>query len=926
MVEYKRIKGGEKNELSGVPFNMEELELVCDLYVEVDGKGIHENNPKIHALANKLGRTVRSIENQLLGFRAVDTGNAGRQNFNILIPNIWNRRRSILTQNELEGEIKITKKKSVNLDEFKFRISSQLKNIIGKELITDDYVAVFELVKNSFDAYAKKINIIFGEKNIIIADDGKGMDKEDLIRKWLFVGYSAKKEGIEDERIKGEEYKSYRDKIQTKSNFAGAKGIGRFSTDRLGERMTLTTKTPSIKSLYWQISINWGDFESDAEEEFIDMEIKYESFIESPIPDFKNGTVIEISNLRSVWPREKKLNLKHSLEKLINPFQNVDKNDGKSSFNIRINSSEDILKDKEIKSVGNYSNREIVNGLVHNFIFETLDIKTTQIISYISEDQLTIITELIDRNNLIYKIVEQNNYQYLNPQSRIHLYYLNRSAKVNFSKLMKIPSVQFGSIFLFNNGFRVFPIGEPGDDPFRIDRRKGQGYARHLGTRELIGQVELWGNSEQFVESSSRNQGFIESSGTNELENYFLSILTRLEKYVAPILWKIKDRTGDEDELLDYNAKTHILELISKLAGNENIQLLEYSKELVSIIKDKTEDTPPEVFEYLEQIASKTEDGILKGEIIKTRELYIQLTRLKEEEERKRIESEERAKEEERKRKDAEEKAKEEERKRKEADYQRLKAEEEVRKERARRIAEEQHRRQRESQVRFLESVKSLDIEDVLIMHHQIGIDANTIDTTIHNFRKKLAKKKVLTIEDVDNLLCDIILINKKILAVSRFTTRENFMAAARVTTDDIISFIKSYIFDIYKYHFDDDVSIKTIDNLKKPFIIEFKPIEFTIIIDNLISNSKRQNAKNITFTFSVLDDNLAINYIDDGDGLDKSLKNPNIIFEKGITTTRGSGLGLYHVSNILTEMRNSTIKVNPLKKGIEFIIILNNN
>ena len=74
MARYKRIEGGEKNDLSGTPFTREELEDVYDLYMEIDGKGIHENNPKIHKLAEQLTRTIRSVENQLLGYRAVDTG------------------------------------------------------------------------------------------------------------------------------------------------------------------------------------------------------------------------------------------------------------------------------------------------------------------------------------------------------------------------------------------------------------------------------------------------------------------------------------------------------------------------------------------------------------------------------------------------------------------------------------------------------------------------------------------------------------------------------------------------------------------------------------------------------------------------------------------------------------------------------------
>ncbi len=61
-----------------------------------------------------------------------------------------------------------------------FKVGSYLKNIIGKDLITDDYIAVFELVKNSYDAHAKNVEITFEDDKIIIADDGKGMSLDDL--------------------------------------------------------------------------------------------------------------------------------------------------------------------------------------------------------------------------------------------------------------------------------------------------------------------------------------------------------------------------------------------------------------------------------------------------------------------------------------------------------------------------------------------------------------------------------------------------------------------------------------------------------------------------------------------------------------------------------------------------------------------------
>src|SRR5690606_26210349 len=93
-------------------------------------------------------------------------------------------------------------------------------------------------VKNSFDADATEVKIIFeniysGDTKIIIQDNGKGMDYDDLINKWLFVAYSAKRNGTEDE--------DYRNKLKSERFYAGAKGVGRFSCDRLGRYLNLIT-------------------------------------------------------------------------------------------------------------------------------------------------------------------------------------------------------------------------------------------------------------------------------------------------------------------------------------------------------------------------------------------------------------------------------------------------------------------------------------------------------------------------------------------------------------------------------------------------------------------------------------------------------------------------------------------------------------
>ena len=76
----------------------------------------------------------------------------------------------------MEASKLIAKQSSANeVKELYFDVSTGLKRVLGRELITDDEVAIFELVKNSFDAGAKQVQIYFGTDDVIVADNGSGM-------------------------------------------------------------------------------------------------------------------------------------------------------------------------------------------------------------------------------------------------------------------------------------------------------------------------------------------------------------------------------------------------------------------------------------------------------------------------------------------------------------------------------------------------------------------------------------------------------------------------------------------------------------------------------------------------------------------------------------------------------------------------------
>jgi hypothetical protein len=377
--------------------------------------------------------------------------------------------------------------------ELNFRVSSGLKDIIGRDLITDDNIAVFELVKNSYDAHATKVEISFlniygNNPSICIKDNGKGMNYQDLKTKWLFVAYSAKREGTED--------KDYRSRIYQDRPFAGAKGIGRFSCDRLGKKLRLETIKDHKSTRKEILEIDWTKFERKLTDEFV--EVPVDHTFRKKNSEEKHGTTLIITDLRSDWNREKLKSLRRSLSKLINPEDSI----SYKKFKIIIHCPEEEGNDDDIEEY------EKVTGEIKNFIFDDLEIRTTKIDVRFDEKGAFITTELKDGGTLIYKIKEKNSFSSKLRSIAFKIYYLNKSAKDVFKRRMGVRTRDYGSIFVYKNNIRIYPYGEPNEDSFNLDKRKAQKPSVYLGNKDLIGRIEIVKNDD-FKETSSRGDGFI---------------------------------------------------------------------------------------------------------------------------------------------------------------------------------------------------------------------------------------------------------------------------------------------------------------------------------------------------------------------------------------------------------------------------------
>ncbi len=749
------------------------------------------------------------------------------------------------------------------MDEF-FKVSSGLKNLIGSDLITDHFVAVFELVKNSFDARATEVEIIFeniysADPKIIIKDNGKGMSYDDLTNKWLFVAYSAKRDNTEDE--------DYRDNLSLSRHYAGAKGVGRFSCDRLGRYLTLSTKTAGKKAIAEQIVVDWNKFELDQSKEFSKIPVSHESIQEMPWK-LTNGTVLEITGIDyEFWNRANFKKLKEKLSKLIRPDLNV--SNGLQDFKIILSVPEELDEDiailkkkKEDEDTEMQLYYNTINGEIKNFVFRELNIKTTKIHSFINDEGI-IVTTLTDRENFIYEIKEKNRYLKLKGIS-ITLYFLNRSAKITFKKRTGVEHVEYGSLFVYKNGFRVYPFGERRDDSLGLENRALQGYARYIGLRSLIGEISIEGENPELRETTSRGDGLVKNATYEELAStdngFLITTLRRLEKYAVEVTnWGVND--DDIDSLDDRGVKEKLVKLITNITDDKSVIDLRYNEEIINIIIQQEAKSAKKLVRNFKRIAHESGDESLFRDAEKLEKAVIDSLVMVQSAENERDKAF--------------------------LTKDRINTELEI--EKTRNVYLTATRKTLSPDAEDLIHGISFTIKEVNHIISQILADLNQIYLNPELLRSTLMNAKIFA---------------ERAIKISELVTRANFRHDVEEQFVNVAEYVIEYLGIYNNLTQRSNLKIRINDhsaNLKKSINL----IDISLVLDNLISNAikwKRGEETLIEVDIVNFDTKtLEIIFQDDGHGIsEKFLPIIDRIFQLGVTETSGSGIGLHSVKNIL--------------------------
>lgn len=437
---------------------------------------------------------------------------------------------------------------SEELKEKHFKPKAHILTLLGEELIKSPVMAIYELVKNSYDADSKKVDVYFRDVEdldkaaIIIEDDGIGMTSEIVEDVWLEPGSDFRKPINKDgvrQILKSPLY----DRIPM-----GEKGVGRFAVHKLGTKILLISRPLIIKfkedsreieskelaDYEIELFINWKDFSQS--KHLSDIPIKWKLRRDTSTFRFKesSGAYIHISGLKETWTKGMARDLKGHTISMLSPKVS------ETNFKINLSFNNQWLIDyPTAASIINQAPFKMVALIDENynlsFEYEFSLNNNTKIGSRkINENENSTLYERNIKGNIRpYLRKELEDKEYSNEVINILLEEFDNNEKVPFGSLLfelntfdldsnslrdyttepqvikKILKDNSG-IKVYKGDLRVFDYGEKGIDWLGIDLKRVQDPS-WFSNNVILGSVYLDSEKSSSLVEKTNREGFIEN-------------------------------------------------------------------------------------------------------------------------------------------------------------------------------------------------------------------------------------------------------------------------------------------------------------------------------------------------------------------------------------------------------------------------------
>ena len=434
---------------------------------------------------------------------------------------------------------------TIKTDSFQasFRPRARILKLLGDQLIASPRLAVFELVKNAFDADADDVrvrleNIGTPDAKIIVSDNGEGMTEDIIKNAWLVPADDHK----ELSRAQGNRTKRKRLPL-------GEKGLGRFAVHKLGDVVRVITRSKGEREFV--VRIDWRELTSA---KYLD-EAKVLVTAREPqlFTGKSTGTHIEVSSLREQsWSRGEVRRLYRQVMAFCSPFE------GPGDFKVEMEVPgfeswiDDIPDTKDLMRTalwrfdfqfdqGEFSWKFRFRGL-KQLSLERREAQHT-------DDKLLIPVDADDDAG------RRARTEVAGPKIAAGIGPVKGSFRV-FDRDKEVLALlpqrgllqdlldENGGVRVYRDGVRVHDYGEREDDWLGLDLRRVNTPTRSLSRNIVIGEIRLdLARSQGLVEKTNR-EGFVENTAYRNLRRIVLGALTVLEAERKKDKDKIRQQTG----------------------------------------------------------------------------------------------------------------------------------------------------------------------------------------------------------------------------------------------------------------------------------------------------------------------------------------------------------------------------------------------
>ena len=402
----------------------------------------------------------------------------------------------------------------------KWRFDISTFRLIGRELITDRITALFELVKNCYDANATRVDVVFENvsydnavvddttkevrvnprSKVVIEDNGYGMSFEDIRDKWMVIGTASKRTSPFSPRPFGR-------------RCVGEKGIGRFAVDKLGDKVNIVTKKEE-DDRWLNVEIDWNSYFNEVSPDerehirlFTDIENKYD-YLDRNEGSGVSGTKLIVSSVREFWSKDDISRFYKEANKIVSPYTLLN-----PPFKIYITAREYGWVEKPVEPDKIDFATEEAEITYRDGIQETL---------YFDKDKGCIAKK--DGPLRIFGGIS------------LKIFYFDENARRNYYRKYKDVNNRIDGIKIYRDGIIATPFAEAEANPDRkrdilgIDKRLWQDIFNRISTREIIGILDITKDGNPKIIDATNRQDFIDNREYRELKEFILEQLRAFEE------------------------------------------------------------------------------------------------------------------------------------------------------------------------------------------------------------------------------------------------------------------------------------------------------------------------------------------------------------------------------------------------------------